>query len=65
MMTCDKSSSYDAWPKHVIGAATFLGYLHSANGLPQSPVAEIVDVCFTTVSHSPSEHFYSLLIILQ
>ncbi|CAI7585966.1 unnamed protein product [Penicillium bialowiezense] len=47
-MTCDKSSSYDAWPKHVLGAATFLGYLHSANGLPQSPVAEIVDVCFTT-----------------
>ncbi|KAJ5327870.1 hypothetical protein N7452_008260 [Penicillium brevicompactum] len=48
-MTCDKSLNYDAWPKHVLGAATFLGYLCSANGLPQSPVTEIVDICFNTI----------------
>lgn len=62
-MTCDKSSSYDAWPKHVLGAATFLGYLCSANGLPQSPVTEIVDICFNTVSHHSSDDFLSLLMI--
>ncbi|KAJ5839219.1 uncharacterized protein N7525_004407 [Penicillium rubens] len=41
------SSSY-AWQKHVHGAAAFLGYLCSTNGLPVSPVKEIIEICYTT-----------------
>ncbi|CAG8010393.1 unnamed protein product [Penicillium olsonii] len=48
VLTCDKSSVSDAWPKHIIGAATFLGCLCSANEIPRSPVSEVVDICFNT-----------------
>ncbi|KAJ5502330.1 hypothetical protein N7463_005204 [Penicillium fimorum] len=48
MITCDNKSSSNAWQKHVHGAAAFLGYLCSANGLPVSPVKEIIEICYTT-----------------
>ncbi|KAJ5373251.1 hypothetical protein N7517_005257 [Penicillium concentricum] len=48
MITCDNQSSSHAWQKHVHGAAAFLGYLCSANGLPASPVKEIIEICYTT-----------------
>jgi hypothetical protein len=50
MITCDNSSDSNAWQKHVFGAAAFLDHLCSSNGLPVSPVTEILDICFTTVS---------------
>ncbi|KAJ5811218.1 hypothetical protein N7447_010734 [Penicillium robsamsonii] len=48
MITCDNQSSSRAWQKHVHGAAAFLGYLCSANGLPVSPVKELIEICYTT-----------------
>ncbi|KUM59492.1 hypothetical protein ACN42_g7649 [Penicillium freii] len=48
MITCDNHSSSNAWQNHVHGAAAFLGYLCSANGLPVSPVKEIIEICYTT-----------------
>jgi hypothetical protein len=50
MITCDNPSASNAWQKHVLGAAAFLGYFCAGNGLPVSPVNEIVDICFITVS---------------
>ncbi|CAG7938152.1 unnamed protein product [Penicillium nalgiovense] len=49
MITCDRHSPSYAWQKHVHGAAAFLGYLCSTNGLPVSPVKEIIEICYTTV----------------
>lgn len=49
MITCDNHSSSYAWQNHVHGAAAFLGYLCSTNGLPVSPVKELIEICYTTV----------------
>ncbi|CAG8890982.1 unnamed protein product [Penicillium egyptiacum] len=48
MITCDNHSSSNAWQKHVHGAAAFFGYFCSTNGLPVSPVKEIIEICYTT-----------------
>ncbi|KAJ5963695.1 uncharacterized protein N7479_003571 [Penicillium vulpinum] len=48
MITCDNHSSSHTWQNHVHGAAAFLGYLCSTNGLPASPVKEIIEICYTT-----------------
>ncbi|CAG7940190.1 unnamed protein product [Penicillium salamii] len=63
VLTCDKSSVSNAWPKHILGATTFLGFICSDIAFPQSPVPEIIDICFNTVSDYPCRNSNSLLII--
>ncbi|CAG8375507.1 unnamed protein product [Penicillium salamii] len=58
-----ESSVSNAWPKHILGAATFLSFLCSEIGFPRSPVPEIIDICFSTVSDYPCRNSNSPLII--